>query len=33
MYSTVFFDFDGTLLNTEPLKKFEHLFKEPKQSM
>ena len=28
---TLIFDFDGTLLDTEPLKKYEYLFTEPKQ--
>lgn len=28
---TVIFDFDGTLLDTQPLQQYEHLFKQPKQ--
>ena len=28
---TVIFDFDGTLLNTQPLQQYEYLFKQPKQ--
>ena len=28
---TVIFDFDGTLLDTQPLQQYEYLFKQPKQ--
>lgn len=30
-FNTIIFDFDGTLLDTEPWQQYEYLFKKPKQ--